>query len=241
MTLKVILVDDEDNALKILKSKIKELDFELKIVGEAQSVQEAIDLFAKNDFDLLFLDIEMRDGTGFDLLEQLDKIDFEIIFTTAYNEYAIDAFKVNAVDYLLKPLDNQNLKDSIERASQRIANSSPDIYDKMSNLLNHQDRPTKLALKERGKVTFIDKEEIIYLKADGVYTHIITKMEKYVSSSNLGYYEKILKVPYLIRVHRSNIINKNHIKEYYTSEHSVKMSDGSVLPVSGNAVKDIVK
>lgn len=232
MKLNIVIVEDEINAMEMLQRKVEKLSGEIKVTGTADSVESGLKLLKKVDCNLLLLDIELRDGTGFDLIEKLGEVDFEVIFTTAYNEYAIEAFKVNAVDYLLKPINDENLSNAIERANQRVENNNNVMIDQISQLLNNQPEFGKLALKERGKVTFINKKDIICLKADGVYTKITTKKSKYVSSSNLGHYESILKDSYFKRIHRSFIVNINEIEEYLTSDHTLKMSDGSMVSVS---------
>ncbi len=239
--MKVVVVEDELNALETLVKKLELLFPEFDIAGTARSLEEGQKLLQKTECDLLFLDIELRDGSGFDLLESLGEISFEIVFTTAYNEYALDAFKVNAVDYLLKPINNEDLQKSVERVNKRIRNKNPELYDKLTKLINERGTIQKLALKERGKITFIDKKEILYLKAEGVYTEIVTKRNKYMSSSNLGAHENNLNSEYLKRIHRSYIVNLNEVTEYFTSEHSVKLSDGSIIPVSGDAFQKSMK
>ena len=241
MSLKAIIVEDEKNAMNLLKNKINELEISVDVIGSAPSIREAKELIEKKEFDILFLDIELREGNGFDLIESLEKVNFEIIFTTAYNQFAIDAFKVNALDYLLKPIDTEELNQAVHRAQKRIESKSENIYDRLSDMINSRNSPSKLALKERGKITFVDVDEILYLKADGVYTEIITKKNKHVSSNNLGYFEGMLNSDYFSRVHRSYIINIKEVKEYFTSDHTVKLSDGSLIPVSGASLKGFLE
>jgi len=237
MSLKAILIDDEINALKMLESKLTKLVSHVNIVGKATSVKEGIAVIKEHDFDILFLDIELRDGSGFNLLEHFDEIKFEVIFVTAYNQYAIKALKANAVDYLLKPIESDELVAAVKRAEKRINSASNEVYNRLSNLLNEQQNHKKLALKERGKISFVDTADIIYLKADGVYTEIVTTNYKYLNSNNLGYFENILNKDIFSRIHRSYLVNVTKIDEYFTADHQVKMSDGSLLPVANSALK----
>jgi two-component system LytT family response regulator len=243
MKMKAIIVDDEKNAVSMLESKINKISEDVVIIGKAYSVKEAFEVISNTDFDLLFLDIKLRDGTGFSLLQQFSEINFEIIFTTAFNQYAIEAFKVSAVDYLLKPINNDDLSNSILRAKKRLVNKSDELFENLSVLFNqnNQDLPTKMAIKERGKITFVDIDDVACIKADGVYSEIVLENgQKFITSSNLGYYEKLLNPGKFLRIHRSHIINLSKVSEYLTTDHLVKLDSGQSLPVSSHLQKELL-
>ncbi|MEQ9063060.1 MAG: LytTR family DNA-binding domain-containing protein [Vicingaceae bacterium] len=232
MKLKTVIIDDEIKAVGVLRRKLEAWIEDVEIVGTANSVTEGLELLEKEKVDLVFLDIEMRDGSGFTLLRQLPQIDFEVVFTTAFNEYAVQAFKVNALDYILKPIDSAELEVSLKRAMKKRLESNGLEMDRIKELLRSQ-KVNKLAIKERGKVTFVDVNSLIYLLADGVYTEIYTSdKKKFVTSSNLGHYEKVLDGDGFLRVHRSHLINVDCIKEYLTGDHLVIMNDGKMFPVA---------
>lgn len=232
MKLKTIIIDDENKAIQVLRSILGRFSDDVEVIDTANSVLNGLEVIEKHEIDLLFLDIEMRDGSGFTLLRQLPEINFEVVFTTAFNQYAIQAFKVNAIDYLLKPINSDELYESIRRVQKRKALDGKDAYDKLMNVLKDQ-KVNKLALKERGKITFVDIGNLIYLKADGVYSEIYCKDgEKYVTSFNLGHYERLISEDGFIRIHRSYLINASEIKEYQTNDHQVILTNGTSLPVS---------
>ena len=239
MKLRTIIIDDENKAIQVLRNILERFSNDIELVATANSVKSGLEIIDEHEFDLLFLDIEMRDGSGFSLLRQLPEIKFEVVFTTAFNQYALQAFKVNAIDYLLKPINADELFESIRRVQKRKIIDGKDARDKLANLLKEQ-RVSKLAIKERGKITFVDINDLIYLKADGVYSEIYTKDETtYVTSFNLGHYERLIEENGFKRIHRSYLVNVNEIREYLTNDHQVVLNNGVSLPVSKPMRKEI--
>ena len=239
MKLRTIIIDDENKAIQVLRNILERFSDDVEVIETANSVKSGLEIIDQHEFDLLFLDIEMQDGSGFTLLRQLPEISFEVVFTTAFNQYAIQAFKVNAIDYLLKPINADELFESIRRVQKRKIIKGKDAHDRLAKLLKEQE-VSKLAIKERGKITFVDIKDLIYLKADGVYSEIYCKNgSTFVTSYNLGHYEKLIGDDGFIRIHRSYLINLNEVSEYLTIDHQVVLNNGTMLPVAKPMRKEI--
>ena len=178
----------------------------------------------------------MDDGTGFDLLKKVKNETFSTIFTTAYSNYAVEAFRVNALNYLLKPIDpDDELKESIKRAfeSSKIV-SEEQLHRILNNIPKH--RTGRISIKERNRIIYIDATDILYIKAEGRYsTFYLSDGTKKMSSVNLGTIEKSLTDEFLMRTHRSYIINIDRVKEFIFTHQNVIMSDGSSIPISNSA------
>lgn len=238
--LKILIIDDEQ-AIQELLCGILEQNFSeyVEIIGRGGSVAEAVKLIHKHKPDVVFLDIEMPGNSGLQLVDFFDsaELTFEIVFVTAYSEYAIRAFKVSAFDYLLKPIDIEELSGTIKRLIQRSA-----VRETMAakvNILKEQYQ-NELTLKNMAIRTlegthFIETGRIIYLEAEGMYTNIyLEENKKIVASKPMGDFEDILS-PHLVffRTHRSYIINLKKIVKYSKTEgYSICMQDGREIPLS---------
>lgn len=207
--IKTIIIEDELNVRNGLRKMLTILEPSINIIAETGYVKDAIQLIKTEKPDLVFLDIELEDGTGFDILKQLE-IDFNIIFTTAYNQYAIDAFKFSAIDYLLKPLDPTELQEAIKRAKLNIENKK-EHQKLLSSLLNNiEKKEKKIVLKTTEQHFVFYVKEIIRLEADGAYTVFVIKGKKIIVSRNIKYYQDILGDDF-IRCHQSHLVNIKHI------------------------------
>ncbi|MCF6350788.1 MAG: LytTR family DNA-binding domain-containing protein [Flavobacteriaceae bacterium] len=236
--IKVIIIEDEINVRAGLKKMLKILEPTLKIVAETGFVNQAIQQIKKEKPDLIFLDIKLEDGTGFDILKQLKNIDFKIIFTTAYNEYAVNAFKFSAVDYLLKPIDPIELQGAIKRALFNIGNEK-EHQDLLAVLKNNLvTKVQKIVLKTTKQHYIIYVKDIINLKADGAYTHFITTNKKITVSKNLKYYQDLLSTTF-IRCHQSHLVNSKHIMGL--NKECLQMSNHSLIPISTRKKAEIIK
>lgn len=228
--MKVIIVENEVNALSSLKKLLNYIDDRIEIVGETGFITKAKELIQIHKPELVFLDIELQDGTAFDFIKSLATINFKIIFTTAYSQYAIKAFKYSAVDYLLKPIDPIELEGAILRTRDEI---KKDL--KQQELLNIfssglSDDFKKIVLKTSEKTHILKLDDIIRLEADTSYTIVITKNEKIVVSKHLKYYEELLDESF-IRCHQSHIINLKHIKGIVKGK-LIELLNGELIPVS---------
>ncbi len=243
MRLKAIIVDDEPKLRTVLEIKLKEKCPDIELVGMAGNVPEGFELINQHKPDLIFLDIAMPGESGFDLISKFDKIDFDIIFVTGFNEYAIDALRVSAIDYLLKPVRTSDLVEAVEKAvkrkEERVIMSR---YDVLQHNLNHLgDQKSKIAIPGAQSYEFITVEEIIRCEGWQKYTRIFLKNgTTIVSSYNLGVYRKILKTYDFYDCHKSHLINRTHIKRYLR-EGTVVMSDDSNVPVSRRKKEEFVE
>ena len=230
-----LIVDDEANNRENLRSALTQYCPEVNVIGEADSALTAFDFLQKNQPDLVFLDIGMPMGDGFQLLESLPEINFDIIFVTAFNQYAIRAIKCCAIDYLLKPIDVFELKQAVSRA---IANQAKkEQQQKLDLLINNRQQPNqKIALPQSDHVEFVAIEEIIRCKGEKNYTWFYLKDgRKLLVSQTLKEYVDLLEDAHFYRVHQSHLINLQQIKKYSRRDGGyVVMTDGEQIPVARN-------
>lgn len=230
-----MIVDDKTAAIELLRWQIKESCPEITSVTSAISVAEALPLIVNFEPDILFLDIQLPQETGFDLLAKVKKWNFEVIFTTAFNEYAIQAIRFSALDYLLKPINGSDLVKAVERyqAKKELAPGGEELYRNfIRNISQGNNKPLKLALPGISETQYVALEDILHLQADRNYTRLFfTNGKSFLSAKTLGEYEKILRESSFIRVHKSHLINSMHIISY-DKQGAVKMKDGTELEVS---------
>jgi two-component system LytT family response regulator len=193
----------------------------------------------------VFLDVQMPGMTGFDVLEDIEHEPY-VIFVTAYDQYAIKAFEKNAVDYLLKPLDEERFRNAVNRALKRKTLEHSSIEDLLSSMKSERKGTydTHIFVQKSEKLFNLPVDEIVYLEASGDYTIITTKADQFVSSSGIGKLEEILNPEVFIRVHRSTIVNVNYLKEierHFNGGMVVKMQSGKSFPVSRTYAKLIRK
>lgn len=230
-----IIVDDELKSRENLKKMILTFCEGVEVAATCQNVTQGIEAIDKTRPDLVFLDVQMQGETGFDLLTQIKEIDFEVIFTTAHAEYAIKAIKFSAVDYLLKPIDVDELQNAVAKVKARL---NGDIVERMHQLLQNVKATGlenyKLALPTAEGLTFIKVNDILYLKASGNYTEIfMVEGQKYLVSRHLKEYDDMLGESNFFRIHHSTLINVNFIQSYARGEGGyVVMTDGVSLDVS---------
>lgn len=233
---RALIIDDEPRNVRILKNLLEEFCPEVAIEGEAGDVNTAFTAIRHYKPDLVFLDIEMPYGNAFDLLDKLMPIDFEVIFITAFDTYTLKAFKYSALDYLLKPVDIQDLKAAVKRAVERMAgkNINLQLANLLGNLKNTQPSLQKIALPAIDGIMFVNVTEIIRFEANGSYTDVhIDTVEKITVSKNIKEYEDILPPSIFCRVHNSHIINLNRVKKYHKGRGGyLVMDDGTSIEVS---------
>ena len=231
--IRYIVIDDEKQSRSALTSELDNHKDKIKIIAEADSVATAIE--AINDFrpDLIFLDVHLGDGSGFNVLEKISWHKCKVVFVTAYDQYAMKAFKFNAIDYILKPVSQEE----ISRVIDRVANIEPmeeDILNK-NFLANYKNTtPKRIVISNSDGVHLIEVDEIIRCEADGNYTKIYsTNSEVIITSKTLKEYDTMLADMNFERVHNSHLVNLRHIKKYLNKESGfLQMSDGSQIPVS---------
>jgi two-component system LytT family response regulator len=230
-----ILVEDERLSAELLQNMLKDHCPEVEIQGLAHGVDEAIDLITEKKPELVFLDIEMQTGTGFDVLQKVKGIPFKVIFTTAYDHYALKAIKFSAIDYLLKPIDVLELKDAVQKVS---TTKSSDTENKLSwllkNLSSAKNEDYSISLSTMEGIEFVDVKSIIRLEANGPYTHFYIKNnQKLLISKNLKEYEMLLTDHGFFRIHNSHIVNVREVKKISKADGGYAvMSDGSTISIS---------
>jgi two-component system LytT family response regulator len=243
--LSAVIIDDEEGNRNRLNALLQGQCEGISILGLARDGFEGIKLIREKKPDFILLDIQMPKMDGFQMLETCGEFDFDVVFVTAFDQYAIKAIKFSAFDFLLKPVDVDELKTTINRL--RLRNSKIDSQIKnrqlMSNLRQQSKKITKITLHSHDGVHIIPVENIIYLEADGQYTHFHLKDDlKKLSSLNLLEYEDLLCDQHFFRAHRSYIINMNEIRKYVKGEGgSVIMSNGHEVDISKRRKSDFLK
>ncbi len=231
---KAVIIDDEQNAQKALINIIDNFCSDIEIVNTAFNVDSGIKLIISENPDIVFLDIEMPDGTGFDLLEKLPARNFSLIFTTGHNDFAVKAFKFNAVDYILKPVDIQEVVNAVKRAlSIKEKNDSDIIIRQLLESVKEKEQK-KLILKTSEDIYIVNTEDIMRCESDGGYTTFFLKDgNNILVSKNLKEYEKLLKDYNFIRTHNSHLVNLNFVEKYGKTEGGILyLKNGSQIPVS---------
>ena len=240
--MKAMIIDDESNSRELLTALATRYTPDLEIVGQFDNGIDALKVINQLKPEVLFLDIEMPNMNGFDFLEQCTYTDFYLIFTTAYNEYAIKAIKNHAFDYLLKPIKRTEFISTIERLQKEKHNNQK---SKIEDLLNHlkQDKDDKkIILATQDGMHFLEYSEIMFVKGDGAYTHYHCEDgSKYLISKTLKDAEAKLKDDRFKRVHASYIINFDFVKKYQRSDGGYfVMKDGTQIPVSRSKKQELL-
>jgi len=204
------------------------------VVGLCENIAEATEAVRLHAPDVVFLDIQLQRETGFDLLTKIKEINFEVIFTTAYTEYAIKAFKFSAIDYLLKPIDIEDLKKAVARVEKRVSNNMTGRLSQLvQNLKQGSNENYKIALPTLDGLVFVKISDILYCEASSNYTQIFTTEEKYLVSKTLKEYDDLLSDHNFFRIHNSYLININSIKKYVKGEGGyVVLNNDTSLDVS---------
>lgn len=241
--IKAILIDDIEQARNTFKKDLEEYAPDVKIIGEASGVVEGAKLLKKVQPDVLFLDIQMQDGTGFDLLDILVDIKFKIIFITASDAHAIKAFRYAAIDYLLKPVDPDELISAMHKIRESETDES-DKYKLLNYSLKNSSKPNeRLALHAQDKIHIVDIADILRCESNVNYTEFFFRgAKRIVVSKTLKEFDDILSEHGFYRVHQSHLVNTKMIKEFVKTEggHLI-MVDGKMVPVSSRKRAEVVK
>lgn len=246
MKIECIVIDDEQLARDLLMEFL-EPHTEIEVIAQCSKGQEAIEKINELKPKLIFLDVQMPGMDGFDVLDAIEHKP-HVIFTTAYDQYAIQAFDKNAVDYLLKPLDEERFKLALKRVIDRMQDESSNVEELIASLKPSDLESTKytshLFVQKSEKLLNIEVADIMHLEASGDYTVLTTKNDQFLSSSGIGKLEEKLDPEMFIRIHRSTIINLNFLKEiekHFNGGLIVKMENGKSFPVSRTYAKLIRK
>ena len=235
--LTAIIVDDETPGIESLQILLKKHCPSVKIIGVANSIDEAEEKITSSNPDIVFLDIEMPDGTGFEILKRLKNINFNVIFTTAHDRYAIKAIKHDALDYLLKPIDSDELIEAIKKCEENKRKGTtyqPIQIEALFDTFNQTKKIQKLPVKTLDGVVFINLNDIVRLAAHSNYTSIfLITGKKIVASKTLKEFEDLLADTNFFRIHNTHLINLAYVDKYIKGEGgSVIMSDSSEVEVS---------
>lgn len=226
--LRVIIVDDEKGAQDVLERLLLLSSDNLEVLGKANNLMEGVEMIKEHKPNLVFLDIEMPHYRGYRIAELIDNIDFKIIFVTAYDQYAVKAFELNAIDYLLKPINREGLAKAVEKARLEIGKQQ--LFSKYQDLLEEMNkvRSATVELSELGGSRIINVVDIIAIKANGAYSELYLKTEEkpIVSSKNIGTFEKLLEEEKRIfRTHKSWLVNLDEVSSFSVKEEWVELSN----------------
>ncbi|MCB0496976.1 MAG: response regulator transcription factor [Cyclobacteriaceae bacterium] len=239
MSLKItaVIVDDEKGARTTLRSMLELYCHDVTLLGEADSIDSALPLIWEKDPDIIFLDIEMPQGSGFDLINKLKDIDSKVVFTTAYSKYALKAIKASAFDYLLKPIDVGELKETIAKSKSKIAENWPEASSS-----NYQETfqngalIKKLAIPSSEGYDIVNVEDILFCEGNRNYTALYLQDKKtLVASKTLKEYERLLKNTNFVRVHQKYLVNFDYVVKYIKGRGGILvLTDGKQIPISQN-------
>lgn len=231
-TIRSIIIDDETAARNTLKKFLSVYCPEVLIIDECGTVEKSVKSISELKPELIFLDVHLPDGTGFDMLQQLPEIDFEIIFTTGFDTFAIQAIKYSAIDYLVKPLIAEDLREAVNRVLRKNNERNESIINKQPAA----PRNGRIAVPDRNGLKIIQLSEIIYCEAEGNYTmFFLSDNNKILVCKTIKEYENLFPMETFVRIHNSYIINLEHIKSYVKGRGGqVEMSNGTFLDIARN-------
>lgn len=243
--IKCVLVDDERNALEMMEWLLKTYCPEVEVVAMCNSAELGIEAINRYKPDVVFLDIEMPKMNGFDMLEQFDKLFFNVVFCTAYDQFAIKAFKYSALNYLLKPVDPEDLKATVSRIAEK---KSVPTREQFELLLQNMQQPVKttpprIALTTNDGLIFVPTADIIYCEAESNYTNVVlTGGKKILISKVLKEIDEALSGPDFYRVHSSFLININHIKKFVRGDGGyIVMDNDATVSISRNRKQEFME
>ncbi|SEE66332.1 two component transcriptional regulator, LytTR family [Tenacibaculum sp. MAR_2010_89] len=241
--LTAILIDDISSALEMLQNDLELKHPEIEIIGTAKSVVEASKLLRKKQPDVLFLDIMLGDGTGFDILEIHPNLTSKVIFVTASDEYAIKAFKFAAIDYVLKPYSTDDLTNAIEKAKLQIIPNKEQLTVLQESISHPNQRPKKISLHSSDKIIVVNLDDIMHCKSDNNYTEFyMADHQKILVGKTLKYFSDILKEYGFIRVHQSHLINLQYVKEFIKSDGGyIVLQNNKTVPVSVRKRTEVIE
>lgn len=243
--IRTIVIEDEPVSRDMLTLMLARYKDDIEIIDTCSNPTDGIESILKHEPDLVFLDIQMPKMTGFDMLKKINPINFEVIFTTAFDQYAINAIRVSALDYLLKPVDDEDLAIAIDKCKERLKTKSPQMQfeNLFNNLTNKNPLDKTIALSASDGISFVKMSEILRVEANGRYAKFyLLNKETILVSKTLGDFEEILSANQFFRIHDSAIVNLNHVKKYVRGDGgTVVLSDNTELDVARRRKDDFVK
>ncbi len=243
--MKAYILDDEENSIHLIEWQLKHFCQEVQIIGTNTDPIKAIEEIKQLEPDFIFLDIQMPHKNGFEVLEELDKKVPIVIFTTAYDQYAIKAIKFSALDYLLKPIDSKDLILAVSKIKTQLqeGNEPEKIVKLLENITSQNKLLNKIAVPTSEGLKFLTITDIIRCESDNNYTTLyLLGNKKILASRTLKEFDELLESHSFARIHQSHLINLQHIDEYLKADGgSLKMVDGSSLPISRNRKEDFIQ
>lgn len=240
-----IIVEDEKHSRETLVGMLQRYCKNVEIVAEADSYRGGLAMIKEHHPDVVFLDIQMPDGSGFRLLEEVGKVDFEIIFTTAFDQFAIKAIKYSALDYLLKPIDPEELVNSLKKVEAKLSSRgvNENIQVLLDNIKSKEPDPHKIVLSTSEKIHIIETDQILRCESDNYYTNFfLIDGKKILVSKTLKENEEMLGGHNFIRPHKSHLVNVKYIKGFLRNDGGyIEMTDGSKIPVSRRKREKIIE
>jgi len=242
--LRAIIIDDEQDCVKLLSLQLKMYCPQVEVIAECTKSEEGLRAIKELNPDAVFLDIEMPRMNGFELLEAAGDLKFALIFVTAYDRFAVKAFRYSAIDYLLKPTDTRELKESVAKIEQQRRTQQSQLTFAQEQLTNvHKALPEKIALPYQNGVTFVGINDILYCEADDNYVRFyLNNGEKLLATKTLRDVQEILEERHFLRVHRQFIVNLNQIKKFVKGEGNyLVMNNGQSIPIARNQREKLVQ
>lgn len=240
MQIRTIIIDDEPDSVKLLQLQLEQYCPHVEVVGSYTSTIKALSAIETLLPDLLFLDIEMPVMNGFEMLDKVLHTNFSLVFVTAYNQFALKAFRFNALDFLVKPIDTNELIEAVAKAEHRIKPTSSQLAMLQKQLRGEP--VTKIAIPGSHGVSFIDLNEIVYSEASNNYSKLVlTDGRNFLISKTLKDVQEVLEEEHFLRVHRQYIINLNHVKHFNRNEGLLTMSNGEHIPVARNQKEQLIE
>lgn len=243
--MKILIVDDETSAREIVRRALERDPLSNYAIREADSVSSAVEKIRNERPDLLLLDIQLREETGFDVLNQIGAPYIPTIFITAYNEFALKAFQFSALNYLLKPVDKSELLDSVKKQQQKIEKEK--LADQIEVFLQHfsgqinRTAPKQITLKTLHTIHFVSLEELVYCSADGSYTNfVLANGEKIMVSTAIGEYDELLRTNGFLRTHQSYLVNLSFLSQFDKRKCVLQLKNGMEIPVSSRKKEEIL-
>lgn len=239
--IKAVIIDDEKHCIVTLKHLLAQLD-NVEVVATTQDSTKAKTIIEEHQPNLIFLDIEMPEMNGFEIINQFENPSFKVIFTTAYDQYALKALRLNALDYLLKPIDKKDIAEAIEKYQNQELTISKDQVHNLHLFTNGKMQDT-IALSTQQGLLFVKIDDIMYLEADSCYTHIVmSDKTQHLASKTMATFEEVLLDNSLFfRAHKSHIVNLKFIKQYIRGEGGeLVMQDGSYITLSRNRKQEFL-
>ena len=240
--IKAILIDDEAKCLTSLSADLKDYCPQVEVLKQCGSAKEGLKAIQQLKPDLVFLDINMPWMTGLELLEVVGEIDFDVIFTTAHDQYAVQAFRLSAIDYLLKPIDYQELIEAVRKVEHKSRGVSSEQLSHLKENMDPHSNLQRIGIPTKAGIDFVLIQDVLYCEADSNYTYVHLKGDRRLySARTLKEYEQLMGQNSFCRIHQSFLINLNHLKKYFRGDGGyVEMINGANLNVSRSKKEELL-